>query len=101
MFTKAMVAEGMPIGAGYVRPIYMEPMYQKLLGYGNDGCPFKCPLYGKEVKYEKGLNPVCERMHYEELLVTSICHYPLTRADVDIFVAAIKKILDNKDELLA
>lgn len=41
MFAKAMVAEGMPIGAGYVRPIYMEPMYQKLLGYGNEGCPFK------------------------------------------------------------
>ena len=99
-FTQAIVAEGMPIGAGYVRPIYMEPMYQKLLGYGNDGCPFKCPLYGKDIKYEKGLNPVCERMHYEELLLTPLCHYPLTRADVDIFVEAIKKVLDNKNELI-
>lgn len=99
LFAKAMVAEGMPIGIGYVRPIYMEPMYQKLLGYGEQGCPFKCPLYGQEVNYSKGINPVCERMHYEELLVTPICHYPLTKADIDLFIAAIQKIIENKDEL--
>ena len=100
-FAQAMVAEGMPIGAGYVRPIYLEPMYQQLLGYGDKGCPFKCPLYGKDISYPKGLNPVCERMHFEELLLTPICHYPLTEKDIDDFVNAISKILKYKNELIS
>lgn len=100
-FTQAMIAEGMPVGAGYVRPIYLEPMYQQLLGYGDKGCPFNCPLYGKDILYPKGLNPVCERMHFEELLLTPICHYPLTEKDIDDFIKAIEKVIKYKSELIS
>lgn len=100
-FVEAVVAEGFPMGAGYVRPIYHEPMYQQLLAYGDSGFPFKGPHMKKEISYPNGLNPVCERMHFEDLIITPICHYPLTKLDIDGFVDAIVKVLDNKDELIS
>jgi perosamine synthetase len=100
-FVEAVVAEGFPMGAGYVRPIYHEPMYQQLLAYGGSGFPFKGPHMKKEISYPKGLNPVCERMHFEDLIITPICHYPLTKLDIDGFVSAIDKVLENKEELIS
>ncbi len=100
-FVEAVNAEGVPIGAGYVRPIYLEPMYQKLLAYGDNGFPFKGPHMKKNISYPKGTAPVCERMHYEELLTTPICHYPLSEKDIDDFVDAIDKVLKYKDEIIA
>lgn len=99
-FAEAVRAEGVPIFGGYVRPIYLEPMYQQLLAYGNDGFPFKGSHVKKEISYPKGIAPVCERMHFQELLTTPICHYPLTENDIDDFIAAVEKVLNHKSELL-
>lgn len=91
-FAAALRAEGMPIGEGYVRPIYWEPMYQRQLCYGNDGYPFKSPFYKGKVDYRKGLCPVVERMHTQELLSTGICRYPLTVKDMDDCLRAFDKV---------
>lgn len=99
-FAEAVRAEGVPLFGGYVRPIYLEPMYQQLLAYGNSGFPFKGPHMKKVISYPKGMAPVCEKMHFEELLTTPICHYPLTEKDVDDFVAAVEKVLDNIADLI-
>ncbi len=98
-FAEAVRAEGLPIGAGYVRPIYLEPMYQELLAYGNSGFPFKGPHLNKNISYPKGTAPVCEKLHFEELLATPICHYPLTERDIDDFVAGVAKVLDHIGEI--
>lgn len=100
-FAEAVRAEGIPLFAGYVRPIYLEPMYQQLLAYGDGGFPFRGPHIKKAISYPKGIAPVCEKMHFEELLTTPICHYPLTEEDIDDFVSGIKKVLVNKKDLLA
>ena len=99
-FIEAVQAEGVPLYGGYVRPIYFEPMFQKLLAYGVNGFPFKGPHMKKDISYPKGIAPVCERMHFEELMVTPICHFPLTEKDIDDFVNAIEKVLKYKDELI-
>jgi len=99
-FVEAVIAEGLPLVGGYIRPIYLEPMYQQLKAYGEDGFPFKGPHMNKEITYPKGTAPVCERMYFEELLTTPICHYPLTEKDIDDFVLGIEKVLDNKQALL-
>ena len=100
-FAEAVRAEGIPLYGGYVRPIYLEPMYQQLLAYGDKGFPFKGPHVNKEISYPKGTAPVCERMHYEELLTTPICHFPLTKEDIDDFIVAIEKTLKYKNELIS
>lgn len=99
-FAEAVRAEGVPIGAGYVRPIYLEPMYQQLLAYGDSGFPFRGPHMKKTISYPKGMSPVCEKLHFEKLLTTPICHYPLTEKDIDDFVAAVAKVLNNIGDLV-
>jgi dTDP-4-amino-4,6-dideoxygalactose transaminase len=98
-FAEAVRAEGLPLFSGYVRPIYFEPMYQQLLAYGDDGFPFKGPHMKKEISYPKGLCPVCERLHFEDLLLTPICHWPLAKEDIDLFVMGIRKVCENLDQL--
>lgn len=98
IFTKALLAEGIPLGAGYVRPIYLEPMYQKQIAYGKEGWPFTAAK--NTLNYQKGLCMVCERMHYEELLVTGLCRYPNTIDDMNDVIQAVKKIANNKSALL-
>ena len=44
-FVEALNAEGIPMVPGYVKPIYLEPIYQKRIAFGNDGYPFTYPGY--------------------------------------------------------
>jgi dTDP-4-amino-4,6-dideoxygalactose transaminase len=59
-FVEAMRAEGISLTQGYVKPIYLEPMYQKKIAYGARGCPFDCPWYKGLVSYDRGLCPTAE-----------------------------------------
>lgn len=98
VMVKALNTEGIPFGAGYVRPIYLEPMYQKKVAYGKDGWPF---TGAEKIDYSKGTCSVCERMHEKELMVTGVCRYPHTKKDMDYVVRAFEKIFENIDELKA
>lgn len=96
---KALNAEGIPFGAGYVKPIYLEPVYQNKIGHGKKGCPFSCHFYKGKVGYKKGVCPVTERMHEKELIATGICRYPHKKKDVDDLITAFKKVFINIDRL--
>lgn len=95
LFLKALRAEGISLNEGYLRPLYLEPMYQKKIAYGEKGCPFSCPFYKSKITYRKGDCRVAERMYERELFVTDICKYPNSEKEVYEFVEAVKKIADN------
>ena len=99
LFLKAINAEGIPVGGGYVRPIYLEPMYQKRIASGRQGYPFIAPVYSGSVDYALGLCQVCERMHEQELMLTSVCRYPNTKEDIDDVVKGFKKVLAHVNEI--
>lgn len=88
---KALQAEGVPCAAGYVRPIYLEPLYQKKIAYGKKGCPFLCAFYKGKTNYSKGLCPVAERMYEKELILTNVCRFPHTKRDIDGVIKAFEK----------
>ncbi len=98
-FVKALQAEGISCGLGYVRPIYLEPLYQKNIAYGVQGCPFNCSFYQGKVNYSKGICPVAERMYEKELLLIPVCRHPHTKEDIDDVVMAFEKIFINLKEL--
>lgn len=98
-FVAALNAEGIPMVEGYVEPIYLEPVYQKRIAFGNDGFPFTYPGYKGKVSYDLGICPVTERMHYEEVIFTNICHAGIGRCDLDDVVGAFEKILSEAHEL--
>ncbi len=80
-FIKALNAEGIPCGGGYVRPIYYEPVFRKI-----------CP---------DTVCPVTERMHFHELLVLPVCRHPHTIEDMEDVIAAFQKILSHGEVLKA
>ncbi len=99
LFVSAVNAEGLPLNAGYAKPIYLEPLYQKKSAFASTHCPFKCTHYNRNVDYSKGICPVTEQLQEKELIFTNICRYPLKKRDIDIFACAIEKVFDNAEKL--
>jgi perosamine synthetase len=91
--------EGVLIGTGYVKPLYLQPMYQQLIAFGSKGYPFTNPSYKGTVHYSKGTCPVAERMHEEELITHALVTPPLTKKDLDDIISAFKKVYENIAEL--
>ena len=98
-FTDALRAEGVPIVNGYVKPIYLAPMYQERIAIGQDGFPFTYPGYKGQVSYERGICPVTERMHFEELFYIDLIHAGMTRRDLEDVAAAFEKVVEHAGEL--
>jgi dTDP-4-amino-4,6-dideoxygalactose transaminase len=86
LFVKALAAEGIPFGAGYVPPLYLNPIYQN-----RDAHAFA--HYTGSVSYAKGICPVTERLHERDLVLTQIQRPPATPADMDDVVRGIEKVL--------
>jgi dTDP-4-amino-4,6-dideoxygalactose transaminase len=90
-FCEAMGAEGIPISAGYVKPLYLNPLY-------TDRRAFAFKHYTGNVKYEKGICPVTESLNEKVLVLTPVCRPPATFDDMDDIFNAITKIIENKAE---
>ena len=91
----ALQAEGIPVGQGYVRPLYLEPMYQRRIAFGKDGFPFTYSGYKGNVSYERGICPVTERMHFEEVITFGNCHADMKESDLADVASAFQKVFEN------
>lgn len=92
LFCDALKAEGIPCFAGYIEPLYLNPIYLQRGVYA-----FK--HYNGKAKYEKGLCPVAESLYEKELINTLICRPPASIEDMQDVVNAIHKVIHNKEEL--
>ena len=82
-----------PFAEGYVKPLYLSPLYQRRVAIGSRGFPFN--VSGAKPSYARGLCPVTERAYASDLIVTSLVREPLTVADMDDFADAIEKVLTH------
>ena len=93
----AVLRETAPlIGAGYVKPLYLQPIYQQKAAWA-----FDKRLYKKEVNYNKGLCPVAEKMHFDVLFTHEYMRPGMDKNDMDDVVNAIEKIFENSKELIS
>jgi perosamine synthetase len=98
-FIEALHAEGLPAAPGYIKPIYLEPMYQQRIAFGRDGWPFTGGEYTGNVSYDKGICPVAELMYEQEIVnIHALANGP-AEDDIDGLIAGIRKVLANVDEL--
>ncbi len=74
--------EGVPIGCGYIKPIY------------------KMPLFASDDYYDDVKCPVAERMWSEELFLHRFVGFPTSKKDLDDVASAFHKVWDNRKELL-
>lgn len=90
-FAKALSAEGIPAGFGYIRkPLYMFRVLKEQATYGSSHCPFDCPRYGKRIKYSEGDCPNAEKLLKE--LITIPMNEFYTDEDVEDIFRAISKV---------
>ena len=86
LFVKALAAEGIPFGAGYVPPLYLSPLYQERRSYAY-------VHYKGNARYDKGICPVTERLHERDIVLTQVARPPATTADMDDVIRGIEKVL--------
>lgn len=89
--------EGVKVGCGYVKPIYLEPMFQKKVAYGSNGFPWN--MAGRAYDYSKGICPVVEELHFETLLLHEYMRPGMSNEDLDDVIDAFVKVWENRDEL--
>jgi perosamine synthetase len=82
------------IGSGYVKPLYLQPIYQNKASWA-----FNPNLCTQEVNYSEGLCPVAEKMHFEELFTNEFIRPGMTEEDLIDVANAIEKVLSNIQEL--
>lgn len=87
--------EGVKLGAGYVKPLYLQPMFTSRMAYGSQGYPFT----GSQVEYQRGMCPVTERMHFDELFVHEFILPSMAESDIDDVITAFEKVWNNRHEL--
>ena len=87
--------EGVKIGCGYVKPLYMQPMFQKKVAYGAKGYPW----VDDSCKYTKGICPVTERLYEEELFTHELMHSFIQQEDLDDVIQAFMKVWKGRDEI--
>ena len=93
LFVKSLSAEGIPLFfAGYVKPLYLSPIY-------HENKFFSIKHFAPHVSYDKGICPVTEKLYEKELMFTMLVRPPATFQDMDDIAGAMKKVIDNKEEL--
>jgi len=90
-FCQALSAEGIPFFEGYVKPLYLNPLYLQRRSFA-----FK--HYNGNAKYEKGLCPNAENLFENKMILTPVCRPPATIDDIKDIISAIHKIIKNKNE---
>lgn len=98
-FVKALAAEGVNVSEGYVRPLYLQPMYQRRKAMGRLGCPWDCGHYVGSVSYAPGICPIAERMHDAELIVGDFGDIAQTERDMDEIASAFDKVVSGLQQL--
>lgn len=82
-FVAAMQAEGIPLSAGYLLPIYRQPYFIE----GDFG-----PFHQPPIDYSRVACPACEQACREEALWLTQNVLLGSRADMDDIVAAVRKV---------
>ena len=94
----ALTAEGVPgLGAGYVN-VHRMPMYQKKIGYGGKGYPW-VGAARRDIDYRTGICPTAEELHDRTFLGFQMCLHDLGREEIDLVVAAFRKVWSQIEAL--
>jgi perosamine synthetase len=97
--TELREGEGVTVNYGYVKPIYLQPMFQQRLAFGNQGYPWTGSAWQGTADYSKGICPVVEKMHEEVLITHDLMRPGLSEHDLNDVAAAFNKVWENINEL--
>jgi len=92
---------GVPIGGGYIKPLYLFPIFQDKTHWA-----FKSYINNSNIDvqkwpqaYEEGLCPVCEKLWKEDFCLALYNGLSLLDKDIEDIYQAFKKVWENIGEL--
>lgn len=94
---KVRVDRGLPLNGGYIKPLYLMPVFQQQKHWA-----FRYRVINQRAEYKEGLCPVAERLWKDELIVDlfpAISLYDKERMVWKI-AGAFRKVYDNLEELI-
>lgn len=95
----ALKAEGIDgLGTKFAN-VHLLPVFQRKIAYGSQGFPWTSSICRRDVDYRKGICPVAEWLHDESYIGFQMCMHEMTDHDVDLMIAAFRKVWDQLDEL--
>lgn len=95
LFVKALKAEGVPVEQGYVRPLYLLPIFQKRVAIGREGFPFTLT----DRQYGKGLCPMTELLHSKKIFHIQPVAWNVNEEQMSLLMKAFDKVHSNLNEL--
>ena len=96
LIAKALNAEGVPIWEGYVKPLYLLPVFHRRIAIGSQGWPFTLT----ERLYEQGMCPIAEDLFEKSLLEFCVCSYAMTESEQSGVIDAFRKVFTNLPALV-
>ena len=95
---KAKYWDTTPLAEAYIKPLYINKIYENKIALGSKGFPFNFNK-DRHYEYKKGDCPVTENLYEKELIITPLISEGLELEDLDDFCAAIHKVIENIDEV--
>jgi perosamine synthetase len=83
-----------PLAEAYVKPLYLNPIYQQKIAIGKKGFPFNINP-GVVYNYSKGICPVTESLYEKELMLSPLVREGISINDISDFADAIEKVVEN------
>jgi dTDP-4-amino-4,6-dideoxygalactose transaminase len=98
---EALVAEGVEgLMSRYIN-VHRLPMYENKVAYGSKGFPWSSDICRRQVEYGEGTCPVAEELQDTSFLGYLSCMYELEEDEVDLIVAAFRKVWSGMEQLRA
>jgi perosamine synthetase len=95
----ALQAEGVLWVYGGYQNIHLQPMYQRKIAYGEGGFPWNLHPEDQHPDYGKGICPVAEKLHDEQVICLQICQHDYDERQTELVGEAFVKVLNNLEEL--
>ena len=91
-----MRAEGVPgLVVGY-QNVHRYPLFRHKIAYGSQGFPWVSGNGVSSVSYDIGSCPVAEHLHNHSFLGINICLNDYAVADVELVIAAFRKVWNQR-----
>jgi dTDP-4-amino-4,6-dideoxygalactose transaminase len=99
LICQALTAEGVEgLAAGYAN-LHLLPMYQRKIAYGSKGFPWTSDICRRPIDYRRGICPLAEELQDRSYLGYLMCLNALSDDEVDLIVAAFRKVWASLDQL--
>ncbi len=99
--TELREGEGPLMGMGYVRPLYMLPLFRQPASASGPDSPIARAHAADRVSYADGLCPATEAAHFSRVITHELMRPGMQQADLDDVAAAFHKVWANLDQLRA